>query len=227
MPAPISVVIPTLNAAHQLPATADALLAGVTEGLIGELVLSDGSSTDETAEVAHELGAVWVDGPAGRGGQIARGVAAATGDWLLILHADTWLSGGWIEGVRQHIQARPEKAGWFRLKFRAEGLAPRLIERGANLRSRLGLPYGDQGLLVSRKVLDAAGGIPDIPLMEDVALARRLGRRLVPIDAEAQTSAERYLRDGWTRRSLHNLSILAHYMAGANPADLNTRYNKK
>ncbi|MCG6882660.1 MAG: TIGR04283 family arsenosugar biosynthesis glycosyltransferase [Silicimonas sp.] len=225
MPAPLSVVIPTLNASHGLPATAEALLEGVTSGLTGELIISDGGSQDATRQIARELGAHWVEGPPGRGGQLGRGVAASNGDWLLLLHADTHLSPGWAETAYAHMQAHPDRAGWFRLRFRASGAAPALVAAGANIRSRhLGLPYGDQGLLVSRKLLDAVGGVPDLPLMEDVALARALKGRLRPLDAEALTSAERYQRDGWARRVIANLGTLARYLLGADPAGLRRRY---
>ncbi len=225
MPAPLSVVIPTLNAATALPATADALLEGVSSGLVRELVISDGASTDNVREVAEALGAELVEGPQGRGGQLRRGVEAATGDWLLLLHADTHLSPGWAEVAHAHINAQPDHAGWFRLGFRAEGLAPRLVAGGANLRSRwLGLPYGDQGLLVSRAVLNSVGGVPDLPLMEDVALARALKGRLRGLDAVAVTSAERYQQDGWGRRVMRNLGTLLRYLAGSDPARLKARY---
>ena len=227
MPAPITVVIPTLDAEAALPATADALLEGVTNGLIAGLVISDGGSADGTRTVAKELGALWVEGPPGRGGQIARGIAAATTDWVLILHADTWLSEGWSAAARRHIADQPEKAGYFRLRFRGEGLAPRLVAGGANLRSRfLGLPWGDQGLLIRRDVLAEVGGVPEVPLMEDVALARRLKGRLRMLGAEALTSAERYRRDGWARRVLANLGLLLRYALGADPEALAERYRK-
>ena len=190
MSAPITVIIPTFDAAEALPAAAEALLEGVTDGLIAGLVISDGGSGDATGEIAKELGAVWVNGPLGRGGQIARGVEATESDWVLILHADTWLSPGWSPAARRHMADHPDKAGYFRLRFRAGGIAPWLVAAGANLRSRvLGLPWGDQGLLVSRKLLTSVGGVPDMPLMEDVALARCLKGRLRMIDAEALTSA--------------------------------------
>ena len=164
MPASISVVIPTLNAAHLLPETCDALLSGVTDGLIAELVLSDGGSEDEIEDVAKALGATFITAPKGRGEQIARGVAAARAPWVLILHADTHLSEGWADAVRRHIQQHPDDAGWFHLSFRAKGIAPKLVALGANLRSRwFGLPYGDQGLLVSRSTLADVGGIPKFP----------------------------------------------------------------
>lgn len=227
MPAPLSVVIPTLNAARALPQTAEALLEGVSSGVVGDLVISDGGSSDETALVTQELGATWVAGPPGRGGQLRRGVAASTGDWLLLLHADTHLSAGWAEVAYRHMTEHPDAAGWFRLRFRAEGAMPRLVAGGANLRSRvLGLPYGDQGLLISRALLEDVGGVPDLPLMEDVALARALRGKLRGLAAEALTSAARYERDGWVRRATANLSTLARYKLGADPAALKARYER-
>jgi rSAM/selenodomain-associated transferase 2 len=228
MPAPLTVVIPTLDAAEVLPATAEALLEGVTSGLVAALVLSDGGSADATREIAKELGALWVEGPPGRGGQIALGVEAAGSDWVLILHADTQLSPGWHAAARRHMTGYPDKAGWFLLRFRAPGLAPRLVETGANLRARLlGLPWGDQGLLVRKAVLAEVGGVPDLPLMEDVALARRLRRRLRPLEARALTSADRYQRNGWVAQVARNLLRLARYASGADPARLAARYGRR
>ena len=225
MPAAISVVIPTLNAASELPETANALLCGIGDGLIRELVVSDGGSEDETLTIARDLGAVIVTGEAGRGGQIARGVAAAKGSWVLILHADTHLSDNWPDVARRHIGEHGGKAGWFRLRFRATGLAPRIVEAGASLRSRLlALPYGDQGLLVQKTLLDAVGGVPELALMEDVALARRLKQHLRMLEADALTSADRYVRDGWIARPLRNLVTLTRYGLGVDPAWLAKSY---
>ena len=92
MRAPVSVVIPTLDAAADLGPCLAALGEGLQAGLLRELVISDGGSTDATRAVADEAGAIWVSGPPGRGGQLGRGVAASEGDWLLVLHADTWLA---------------------------------------------------------------------------------------------------------------------------------------
>ena len=165
MRAKLSVVIPTLNAAAALPACLSALMAGVETGLIRELVISDSGSQDATMAIAEEAGAVQVSGPPSRGGQLRRGAGAAGGDWLLFLHADSQLPDGWTDAVEAQMAAgRP---ACFRLKFDARGMAPALVAGWANLRSRLlGLPYGDQGLLISRADYDAIGGFPDIPLME-------------------------------------------------------------
>ncbi|MEM7720219.1 MAG: TIGR04283 family arsenosugar biosynthesis glycosyltransferase [Pseudomonadota bacterium] len=228
MSAPLSIVIPTLNAASALPATADALLEGATSGLVMDMVISDGGSTDETEAVAEALGATWIDGSAGRGGQIQRGVEASRGTWILILHADTHLSPGWAEAVHTHIQGFPEHAGWFDLRFRATGLMPALVARAATLRSRwLDLPYGDQGLLISHELLRKVGGMPDLPLMEDVALARLLRGRLRRLPATAYTSAARYEAEGWARRIASNLGTLARYALGTDPAKLKARYERK
>lgn len=228
MPAPLSIIIPTLNAADGLAATAESLIDGVTEGLTRELIVSDGGSTDETLRVARELGATVIEGTAGRGQQIARGVFAAKAPWMLILHADTRLSPGWTDAVREHMNGDAGKAAYFRLRFDARGLAPAVVARGANLRSRrLGLPYGDQGLLISRRLLKQIGGIPEVALMEDVILADRLKGRLVELDGEAVTSPARYERDGWARRVVRNLWTLGRFRMGASPDALARAYSRR
>lgn len=217
--------MPTLDAAAGLAGAAAALIEGLQAGLIADLVVSDGGSTDGTVALAEALGATLVTGPASRGGQLARGVAASRGAWLLLLHADTELAPGWTAAVADHIARHPDRAAHFRLAFRAAGAAPRIVAVWANLRSRLfGLPYGDQGLLVSRALLDEVGGIPDIPLMEDVALARALRGRLRALPLTARTSAARYEHEGWTRRSLRNALTLARYLSGTPPERLARGY---
>lgn len=218
-------IVPTLNAASGLPGMAAALGEGLEAGLITELVVSDGGSSDATVAIAEALGARIVTGPPSRGGQLRRGANVARGTWLLLLHADTELAPGWAEKVRDHIADHPWKAGYFRLAFRSDGVAPHVVSYWANLRSRaFGLPYGDQGLLISRELLDEVGGVPDVPLMEDVALARTLRQRLRPLPATSRTSAVRYENEGWLRRSLRNGVTLARYLAGTPPERLAERY---
>ena len=228
MPAPVSVLIPTLNAAAELGETLAHLVDGVQDGVIRELILADGGSNDDTRAIAEAAGAVWVPASGGRGGQLRAGAAQARGAWVLILHADTHLAPGWVQAVSNHIAERPSQAGYFRLAFRSSATAARLTAGWANLRSRLfGLPYGDQALLIHRDTLGAVGGIPDIPLMEDVALARALRGKLLPLAAEARTSAHRYETEGWLTRGTRNLITLIRYLAGAEPATLAARYNRK
>ena len=225
MRAPISVVIPVLNAQTTLPACAAALIEGIEAGLIREMIVSDGGSDDDTRQIAEELGALWVEGAASRGGQLKRGCAAAKGAWLLILHADTQLEAGWSNVARTHLSS--EKAGYFKLEFDTDGGAARFVAGWANMRSKIfGLPYGDQGLLISRVLYDEVGGFRDMALMEDVAIARALKGRLAVLNAKAITSAEKYQRAGWLRRGRRNLWTLLRYFAGV-PVDELARFYRK
>lgn len=227
MRAVISVVIPTLNAAGDLPGCLTALMEGVEADLIRDLVISDGGSSDATLAIAEEAGANVVTGPPSRGGQLRRGCASAQGDWLLVLHADTVLDTGWAGAVAAHLAAPRAGPACFRLAFAARGLMPVWVAGWANLRTRaLRLPYGDQGVLLSRDAYIAAGGYPDQPLMEDVALARALKTRFTLLPARAVTGADRYLRDGWLRRGARNLWTLARYLAGVSPEKLARDYRR-
>ena len=125
MRAKLSVVIPTLNAQAGLETCLPALAEGLQAGLIRELVISDGGSSDATMTIAAAAGAVVVTGAPSRGGQLRRGAEAAAGDWLLFLHADTVLPPGWSETVIAHLpDGRPAH---FRLQFDASGLAAALV----------------------------------------------------------------------------------------------------
>lgn len=223
MRAPLSIVIPTLNAGAQLPETLAALIEGLDAGLIREVVITDGGSGDATERIAADIGAIFLAGAPGRGGQLRRGRTAAGGDWLLFLHADTHLSAGWSQIVSDHIQTSDE-AAYFQLKFRAEGLLPRLFAKGANARARLGLPYGDQALLISARHYDDIGGYPEIPLMEDVAMAKMLRGHILGLPVVATTSADRYSTNGWLRTGARNLWTLANYLMGSDPEKLAKRY---
>ncbi len=226
MGAPLSIVIPTLNAADRLGPLLARLTDGVVEGLVREVVLTDGGSEDAVADLAEAVGARLVTGPKGRGGQLARGARAATGAWLLFLHADTLPPPDWVAQARRHIETAPDRAGVFRLSYDDPSAAARFVAGWANLRTRLfALPFGDQGLLISRAVYDAVGGYPEIPLMEDVAIVEALGRRrLRLLPGAVATSAERYRRDGWFRRGLRNWRCLAAYKAGVSPEKIQERY---
>jgi rSAM/selenodomain-associated transferase 2 len=210
----LSVVIPTLNAAATLPAC----LECVREG--DEILVVDGGSTDRTTRIAETSGARLVASPKGRGVQLSAGAEAARGDWLLFLHADTMLGSEWRREADAHIAARPAEAACFRFRLADPAWQARLVELGVHLRR---FPYGDQGLLVSRDAYARAGGYRPIPLMEDVDLVRRLGRVRL-LDECAWTSAERWQRDGWARRSARNVGIRLLYGLGASPERLARLY---
>lgn len=220
----LAVVIPTLNAAAHLPDCLAALRAG--DGRIDmDIVVVDGGSRDGTREIAAEAGARVVDSEPGRGRQLCAGAEATDGDWLLFVHADTVLSPSWVGAA---LAADAGAAGYGKLRFDDGSPFARLIEVGGNLRARLfGLPYGDQALLIARPFYEAVGGYPDWPLMEDVGIARRLGRgRMRQLDFIATTSADRYRRDGWLRRAWRNLTCLALFFAGWSPDRIKRRYER-
>lgn len=222
MTADIDVVIPTLNAARTLATTLDSLRGD--DGLA--VTVCDGGSRDDTTTIARQAGATVVVTQPGRGRQLADGAAMGGAPWLLFLHADTTLSPGWTAAARRFMADATSTAGYFRLRFDSADPRARRIERLVAWRSRvLGLPYGDQGLLISRAHYRRIGGFRSLPLMEDVELVRRIGRRnLVALEADAITSAERYERDGWLVRPLRNLSCLALYFAGLPPGVIRRLY---
>jgi rSAM/selenodomain-associated transferase 2 len=225
----ISVVIPTLNSEEKLARTLAPLVHAAAQGLVKQVVIADGGSTDATPEIAEAAGCDFVSSATGRGKQLRAGAQAAKGRWLLFLHADTVLGWDWSEEIERFISA-PEarlRAAAFRLAFDDDCPAARRVLFWARLRaSMLKLPYGDQGLFISRFLYDALGGFSDIPLMEDVDIVRRIGaRRLSILRTEAVTSADKYRRDGYERRAWRNLFLIARYLAGADVRELARSYD--
>jgi rSAM/selenodomain-associated transferase 2 len=210
---PLSVIIPTLNAAAHLASTLAAIPG------TAEIIVVDGGSEDDTRRAAAAAGARVIAAERGRGTQLAAGIAAATQPWLLLLHADTRPSEGWQPAVAQHLAGGVDRAGFFRFTLDSPTSAARRLERLVAWRCRvLALPYGDQGLLIHRDLLRSVGGMRPIPLMEDVDLVRRLGhRRLVALPADVVTSAARYEREGYLLRSARNLLCLSLWFLGVAP----------
>lgn len=221
--APLSVVIPALDAAADLPAALAALAPAAIGGLIREVVVVDGGSRDETRAIAEAAGAVVIASPPGRGGQLRAGADAARGEWLFFLHADTVLEPGWEAEAAAFMTDGGARAAVFTLAFDAKGLAPRIVAAAAMIRTHiLRTPYGDQGLLLPRALYEAAGGYQEMPLMEDVDLIGRLNRRggFEVLKARARTSARRYERDGYISRIARNALCMALFRAGVDPAKI-------
>ncbi len=227
----ISAVIPTLNAQESLSETLTALVPAFVEGLIREVIIADGGSTDRTLSVADQAGASVVTTAPGRGAQLKAGAAHARFPWLLFLHADTILEPGWEREASHFIERVDDgrikpSAACFRFALDDVGAKPRTIELGVAARTALfKLPYGDQGMLIPRTLYNEVGGYSELPIMEDVEFMGRLGRaRLTRLRARAITSAARYRDDGYVRRTMRNQACLMMYTLRVPPAKIAAVY---
>jgi rSAM/selenodomain-associated transferase 2 len=193
-------------------------------------IVVNGDATDHSLDrlrAAHP-DVCWVESAPGRGRQLAAGVARAMADWVVLLHADTRLAVGWHHEVTVAAARASKEWGCFRLRLDTTAWQARLIEQGVRLRVRLfRLPYGDQAMFFRRATLEALGGVPGVPLMEDVVLARRFARVGAPFRSAlpAVTSARRWERDGWWRRSVRNVWLLMQYLLGVPPERLAAAYD--
>lgn len=213
----VSVIVPTLNAETTLPATLRALVPAALDGLVREVIVADGGSTDLTLDIADDAGCGIVRTARGRGTQLAAGAAAAKSDWLLFLHADTVLDEGWARAAHGFIHRAKagsgKQAAAFTFALDGDGARARALERIVSARcAALALPYGDQGLLISRRLHDRLGGYRPLPIMEDVDIVRRIGRRrLAILPARAVTSGARYREEGFAARMARNAACLSLY----------------
>lgn len=217
----ISVVIPTFNAEDSLADTLTSLVPAAVDGLVCEVIVADGGSTDRTHDIADGAGAEIVKAAGGRGALLHAGAEHARFPWLLFLNPDTYLDVGWEREVAHHIERvesgrRKAAAASFRFVLDDEGLSARMAERMAALRTGLlKLPFGDQGLLLPRKLYDEVGGFDPLPLLEDVDLVRRLGRRrLSVLNARAITDGERYRRDRSLTRTARTQACVGLCLVG-------------
>ncbi len=204
-------VIPALDEAERI-----AEAVGSARAPDVEVIVVDGGSSDDTAQRARAAGARVIASAPGRARQLEVGARASGGDALLFLHADTCLPEGYAAAVARALAARSVVGGAFRLRFDRRTPALRWIERGARLRAALfGLPYGDQALFVRKDTFEAIGGVPQVPILEDLDLVRAMKRRgrlaLLPLDAV--TSARRHLAQGpWRTAARHALGALAGFI---------------
>jgi rSAM/selenodomain-associated transferase 2 len=213
----ISIIIPTRDEAETI---GEALSSTWPASHVIERIVVDGGSRDETVERARACGARVIASSCGRAQQMNEGARAAKGDTLLFLHGDTSLPRGFDQHVRR-ILGRPDTvAGAFRLRFDGKGPALRLVEYLANLRSTWrSMPYGDQAIFIGAETFHRAGGFPEMALMEDFELMRRLRRqgRIGIAPSAVVTSARRYERRGALRTALLNKLIIASYLMGVSP----------
>jgi len=220
----VSLVIPVLFDAD----ATSALLGTLPSGPSLEITVVDGAADPrlESIVAAHGNAALYRT-DAGRARQMNAGAAAATGEWLLFLHADSTLPAGWLAAIA--ALEDDVIGGWFRFALDDAAWQARVIERLTAWRVKhLRLPYGDQGIFIRRRVFEALGGYRDAPLMEDVEFVTRMVRagRVVELPLQLTTSARRWRRDGWFRRSTKNLLLVGLYFLGVKPARLAHWYHR-
>jgi glycosyltransferase involved in cell wall biosynthesis len=189
----ISVVIPALNAQDCLPHCFDSLIAATVRGLVKEVIVADGGSSDDTLMIADAAGAHVVSAGRDRAAQLAAGAAIARGDWLLFLHPETALENGWeneVESLMSRSTLERPRAATFRFAIDDFEPSARRREALAAWRWRLfGLAHGDQGLVIPRRFYQKLGGYRSVA-MEDADLVRRIGRgRLLMLRSRAINKA--------------------------------------
>jgi rSAM/selenodomain-associated transferase 2 len=224
-----TIVIPVLNDTAALAGT----LASLPAEPAAEIVVVDGSDPNDLAMDALRTRyphVAWLRSAPGRGLQMNEGARRARGRWLVFLHADTRLGADWLD-ARRRVDGQPAVVGGsFRFVLDSPARPARWIERGVWLRVRLfDLPYGDQALFARRTVFHDLDGYRELPLMEDVDFVCRLRQRgrLAHVDVPAITSARRWERDGWLRRTLENWILILLYFAGQPPELLVRRYHRQ
>lgn len=220
----ISVIIPVLREQERINGLVEQLRS---QDCYCEIIVVDGDPQGSTIATISDQSVVTLTAAKGRGTQLAAGAVAATGEIILMLHADTLLPDG---GLRMVADAVANGATWgaFKLGIDSPELAYRMIEWFVDLRCKLfTLPYGDQAIFVTNTGLQAIGGIPPIPLMEDVELARRLRKAdkcFTLLPQRVQTSPRRWQKDGIIRRTMKNWWLLLRYLSGTPSTRLETEY---
>lgn len=220
----IGIVVPTLDEERVLPGFLAELL-GREERF--RVVVADGGSGDGTLAVAAGFPRVTaIDAPRGRGAQMNAGARAADGaEILLFLHADSRLPEGAFATIRRVLADPAVAAGSFCLAFDRDDPWLRLYARASRVNHPL-FTYGDQGLFLRRELFERVGGFPEIPLMEDVAIQRRLRKlgRFVKVRQPVVTSARRFLNRGVLRQQTLNVALVSLYYLGVPAAHLARAY---
>jgi rSAM/selenodomain-associated transferase 2 len=223
-----SLIIPTLNEAQRLPATLAA--AHRAFGDAAEYIVSDGGSSDATCDIAVRFGAYVIEGERGRGVQLQRGFCEAHADTCVFLHADTLVPASARSAVEKALSNHTVVGGAFSLEFAGSeqgGFLIRVLQHAINVRARLfRTATGDQVIFARRWVLQELGGVPSVPLFEDVRLCRALKRkgRFVILPQRVATSARLWQALGTGNGILLHLSLRVLHALGASPRFLARHY---
>lgn len=211
----LSIIIPALNEETDIGLTVQRAAEEVDVTV--EIIVADGGSIDNTKSVAARLGCTIVTSETGRAVQMNAGASRARGDILLFLHADTLLPHGYLKAITSVIANKDNIAGAFKLAIDSTIQSAEIIAWAANCRSKLlHFPYGDQGIFLRKADFLRLGGFPELPLLEDFELVRKLRRQgniaIVPL--AIKTSGRRWSRLGFWRTTLINQKIIIGHLLG-------------
>lgn len=225
-PATLSVIIPTLNEAEGIATFLQALQPLRARGV--ELILADGGSRDGTVAAATPLVDRVISAPRGRATQMNAGASIARGEALLFLHADCALPADADLLIISGLGNSGRQWGRFDVRLSGEAPTLRMIGTLMNWRSRItGICTGDQGLFVEQALFESIGAFPDLPLMEDIAIAKRLKRHSAPLclSAKLTTSSRRWEKRGIWRTIVLMWRLRLAYFLGADPGRLAEIYH--
>ncbi len=220
-----SVIIPTLNEAGSIAA----VIKGVNQEVVREIIVVDGGSVDNTPAVAEQEGALVLHAQPGRAYQLNRGAEKANGDILLFLHGDTFIPAGFDTLITKTLQQPGVAGGAFSLAIENGSTALKSVAFLANLRSRIfQLPYGDQALFTTKTTFDMIGGFPQLPIMEDYQFVCNLRKqgKVVTLKQTVTTSGRRWKNMGVLRTTAINQLIVLGYHLGIPPAHLVKLYQR-
>jgi rSAM/selenodomain-associated transferase 2/rSAM/selenodomain-associated transferase 1 len=221
----VSIIIPALNEAVHIAAS----IASARHGQPHEIIVADGGSTDGTADLAREAGAIIINSSPGRARQMNAGAARAAGNSFLFLHSDTLLPPDYLPTVPETLSRPGVAAGAFRFCVGEDFAGKALVEWGINLRSRCRqMPYGDQAIFLRRALFEEMGGFADMPFLEDIEFVHRLRKRgrIELLPAAIITSGRRWQQHGVLRTTLFNQLVLSGYSLGVSPATLARFYRR-
>ena len=223
----ISIIIPTINEANNLPL----LLSDLS--LInkkGEIIIVDCGSEDKTIDIANIYGAkVYKSQERNRGLQLDIGAKNSKGEWLIFLHADTRLTNDWFTKIKSVLKGHKNFIYYFKFKINDKKIIYRIFEIFVNFRSKFyKQPYGDQGLIIHKYIYLKNNGFRKIPLMEDVDFLRRLNKKyLKQLNLPIFTSSRKWERTNIFLQAIKNWNFRRRWLKGESPKSIYSDYYKK